>query len=253
MKTYKCYCIDLDGTVYRGKQPIKETVQFVHHLQHQGIEPFFVTNNASQTPDQVLSKLAGFGIIAKRSHIMTSALAAAKYIALHYPGKEVSMIGESGLRESLLEKGVCIVPSSKEVFVMGIDRDITYEKIAQASLDIRQGATFISTNSDRAFPNERGLMPGNGAFTALIQSSTGVEPIYIGKPHGHMLEMIQLEHQYSKEDMVMIGDNYDTDIMAGINFGIDTIHVNTGVTSTEEALLKPERPTVTLENLVECI
>lgn len=253
MKTYKCYCIDLDGTVYRGKEPIIETVQFVHHLQQQGKEPFFVTNNASQTPDQVLSKLSGFGIEAKRSHIMTSAMAAAKYIAYHYPGKDVSMIGERGLHDALLENGVNIVSSSKEVFVMGIDRDITYEKLAQACLDIRHGATFISTNSDRAFPNERGLMPGNGAFTALIQNSTGIEPIFIGKPQGHMLEMIQLEHQYEKEDMVMIGDNYDTDIMAGINFGIDTVHVNTGVTSTEEALLKSVRPTGTFETLVECI
>ena len=82
MKPYKAYCIDLDGTVYRGKEPILETVQFVHHLQQQGIEPFFVTNNASQTPDQVKSKLNGLGIDAKRSHIMTSAMAAAKYIVI---------------------------------------------------------------------------------------------------------------------------------------------------------------------------
>jgi 4-nitrophenyl phosphatase len=253
MKTYKAYCIDLDGTVYRGKEPILETVQFVHHLQQQGIEPFFVTNNASQTPDQVQSKLNALGINAKRSHIMTSAMAAAKYIAMNYPNVSVSMIGEKGLREALQENGVKIVESSQDVFVMGIDRNINFEKLAQACLDIRKGAVFISTNSDRAFPNERGFMPGNGAFTALVQTSTGVDPIFIGKPQGLMLEIIQLEHQLAKEDMVMIGDNYDTDILAGISFGIDTIHVNTGVTSTEEVLTKSSLPTVTLENLLECI
>lgn len=253
MKAYKGYCIDLDGTLYRGKEPIMETVQFIHRLQEQGIEPFFVTNNASQTPDQVLTKLKGFGVDAKRSHIMTSAMAAAKYIALHYYGKEVSMIGDSGLREALHENGVNIVLSSQDVFVIGMDRGITYEKIAQACLDVRNGAVFISTNSDRAYPSERGLLPGNGAFTALIQTSTGVDPIFIGKPQGHMLEIIQHEHQFTKEEMVMIGDNYDTDILAGIEFGIDTIHVNTGVTSTEKVLLKSLRPTMTIQNLLDLI
>ncbi|WP_017379784.1 TIGR01457 family HAD-type hydrolase [Paenisporosarcina sp. TG-14] len=253
MKAYKGYCIDLDGTVYRGKEPIMETVQFIQLLQEQGIEPFFVTNNASQTPDQVLTKLKGFGVDAKRSHIMTSAMAAAKYIALHYFGKEVSMIGSSGLREALHENGVNIVPSSQDVFVIGMDRGITYEKIAQACLDVRNGAVFISTNSDRAYPSERGLLPGNGAFTALIQTSTGVDPIFIGKPQGHMLEIIQLEHQFAKEDMVMIGDNYDTDILAGIEFGIDTIHVNTGVTSTEKVQLKSIPPTMTMQNLLDLV
>ena len=253
MKTYKAYCIDLDGTVYRGKDPIIETIDFIHQLQNKGIEPFFVTNNASQTPNQVMEKLKGFGIDAKRSHIMTSAMAAAKYIAFHYPGATVSMIGELGLHEALLENGITIASTSQEVFVMGLDRNITYEKLAQACLDIRSGAVFISTNSDRAFPSERGLMPGNGAFTTLVETSTGVEPIFIGKPHAHMLEIIQLEHQFAKSEMVMIGDNYDTDILAGIDFGIDTIHVNTGVTSTEEVLLKKSSPTLMIKNLLEWV
>lgn len=250
MKKYMAYCIDLDGTLYRGNEPINETVQFVHQLQGQGIEPFYVTNNASQTPDQVLNKLNGFGVDAKRSHIMTSALAAAKYIRMHYFGKTVSMIGERGLREALLENEMEIVEESSDVLVMGIDRGISYEKMAQACLDVRRGAVFISTNSDRAFPNERGLMPGNGAWTAVVQTSTGVEPIYIGKPEGHMLNLIQLEHGFTKEEMVMIGDNYDTDILAGIQFGIDTIHVNTGVTTTAQVLEKPHQPTYCIENLI---
>ena len=251
MKMYKAYCLDLDGTVYRGKEPIAEAIQFIRSLQDKGIEPFFVTNNASKTPGQIQEILSSLGVQAKLSHIMTSALAAAKYIAIQYPGASVSMIGERGLSDALRDSGVRVVPSSNEVFVMGIDRGITYEKLAQACLDIRNGAAFISTNSDRAFPNEQGLVPGNGAFTALVQTSTGVDPLFIGKPHGHMLEMIQREHHFEKEDMVMIGDNYDTDILAGINFGIDTVHVNTGVTPTDEVLAKPTPPSMTLENLMK--
>ncbi|MDX1807670.1 MAG: TIGR01457 family HAD-type hydrolase [Paenisporosarcina sp.] len=249
MKTYKAYCIDLDGTLYRGTEPIKETIQFIHQLQKQGIEPYYVTNNASQTPDQIMDKLNGFGVQAKRAHIMTSAIAAAKYIRLHYPGKTVSMIGERGLREALLEHDMEIVKASSDVFVMGIDRGISYEKMAEACLDVQHGAVFISTNSDRAFPNERGFMPGNGAWTSVIQTSTGVDPIFIGKPEGHMLDLIQSEHGFKKEEMVMIGDNYDTDILAGIHFGIDTIHVNSGVTSTSQVLEKQFQPTHCLESL----
>jgi 4-nitrophenyl phosphatase len=252
MKSYKAYCIDLDGTLYRGTEPIQETVSFIHHLQEQGIEPFYVTNNASQTPNQVMEKLHGFGVHAKRSHIMTSALAAAKYIKLHYSGSTVSMIGERGLREALLENEMEIVEEFSDIFVMGIDRGISYEKMAQACLNVRRGAIFISTNSDLAFPNERGFMPGNGAWTAVVQTSTGVDPIFIGKPEGHMLNLIQMEHGFKKEEMVMIGDNYDTDILAGIHFGIDTIHVNTGVTSTSQVLAKPLKPTYCVENLIYC-
>ncbi|MET1014174.1 MAG: TIGR01457 family HAD-type hydrolase [Paenisporosarcina sp.] len=250
MKIYKAYCIDLDGTVYRGSEPIIETVQFIHQLQKQGIEPFFVTNNSSQTPDQVMEKLYRFGVQAKRTHIMTSAMAAAKYIRLHFLGKTVSMVGERGLREALLENDMEIVDESSDVFVMGIDRGISYEKISQACLDVRRGAIFISTNSDRAFPNERGLLPGNGAWTSVVQTSTGVEPIFIGKPEGHMLDLIQMEHGFKKDEMVMIGDNYDTDILAGIHFGIDTIHVNTGVTTTTQVLEMPYQPTYCIENLI---
>lgn len=251
MKKYKAYCIDLDGTVYKGKEVIEETVHFINRLQREQIEPFFVTNNASQTPDQIVDKLSSLGIRALRTHIMTSSMAAAKYIATHYSNARVSMIGERGLSEALIENGLQLVPQDGDVFVMGIDRGITYDKLAQACLDIRAGAVFISTNSDIAFPAEKGLLPGNGAFTALIQTSTGIEPLFIGKPHAHMLEIIQREHGFNKEDMVMIGDNYDTDILAGIRFGIDTVHVNTGVSLPEEVKSKSIQPTWCLENLAE--
>lgn len=253
MKNYKAYCIDLDGTVYKGNEAIEKTVQFVYRLQSQQIEPFFVTNNASQTPDQIVEKLSGFGIRALRTHIMTSSMATAKYLAINYPNARVSMIGERGLSEALHESGLEIVPEYGDVFVMGIDRGITYDKLAQACLDIRAGAVFISTNGDIAFPAESGLLPGNGAFTALVQTSTGVEPIFIGKPHAHMLKIIQLEHNFKKMDMVMIGDNYDTDILAGLSFGIDTVHVNTGVTTAEDVRMKSIQPTYCLENLDDWI
>ena len=100
-----------------------------------------------------------------------------------------------------------------------------------ACLAIREGAHFIATNSDKAFPTEKGLVPGNGSFVKLMENATGKVPIFVGKPESYMLGFIQQENGYRKEEMIMVGDNYDTDIQAGIRFGIDTLHVAGGVTS----------------------
>jgi len=134
---------------------------------------------------------------------------------------------------------------------MGIDREITYEKLARACIEVRNGAKFIATNSDRVFPTERGLVPGNGSFVAMVESATNVNALYIGKPQGHMLEAIMNKHGFSKDEMVMIGDNYTTDILAGINFGIDTVHVNTGVTPTDQVKAESAGPTFYFDSLRE--
>lgn len=249
MKSYKAYCLDLDGTVYRGKEAIASAASFIHQLQQQGTEPFYVTNNASMTQKQLHDKLKGFGIESKESHIISSAVAAAKYIKRWYPGHSVYMIGSDGLEQALAQEGIEQVNGNADIVLMGIDPAVNYDKLATACLEVRKGAVFLSTNKDLAFPSERGLLPGNGAFTTLVAASTDVDPVYIGKPERHMLEAIHHEHGFEKSDMVMIGDNYDTDILAGINFGIDTIHVNTGVTPMHEALEKEIPPTHTLESL----
>ena len=249
MKNYKAYCLDLDGTVYRGTEVVPEAAEFVSKLQSKGIEPFFVTNNASMTQAQLNAKLAKFSIQTDNQQIISSAIAAAKYISRWYPNKSVYMIGSDGLNEALKQEGIVQVEENADVVVMGIDPSITYEKLAVACLEVRKGAVFLSTNRDLAFPSERGLLPGNGAFTTLVAASTGTEPVYIGKPEGHMLDAILYEHSFKKEEMVMIGDNYDTDILAGIHFGIDTAHVNTGVTPMEAVLEKETQPTHLFENL----
>ncbi|MEK4486859.1 TIGR01457 family HAD-type hydrolase [Psychrobacillus sp. FSL H8-0484] len=251
MLSYKAYCLDLDGTVYRGKTPIKEAVDFVQYLQSKGVEPFFVTNNSSMTQKQLQEKLAKMDVHTDQDHIISSSIAAANYMDEYYHGKSVFMIGESGLQDALDSKQIVITEDIGDVVIMGIDRAINYEKLATACLSVRAGATFISTNSDHAFPNERGLVPGNGAFTKLVEHSTGVEPIFMGKPQPYMLELIQKKYGFQKEEMIMIGDNYQTDILTGIRMGIHTAHVNSGVNRTEEVQLQREQPTYFLQSLLE--
>lgn len=253
MKEYKAYCFDLDGTVYRGLKPILEAKEFIEYLQHRGIEPFFATNNAKMTSAQVQNKLHKMGIAAKTNHIMTSAIATSKYIANHYPNKTVKVLGGDGLRQTLVDEGMDIVDKKPDIFVLGMNPEITYQMLTDACYDIQNGAIFVATNGDIKYPSEYGFAPGNGALAELIHNVTDVAPIYIGKPAPHMLEIIRQEFHLQKEDMLMIGDNYDTDILAGIRYGIDTLHVNTGVTRTEVVQEKEQPATYLVETLLDLI
>ena len=250
MKKYKAYCFDLDGTVYRGKEGIPSAITFIHSLQEQGIEPFYVTNNASKTREKLQEALRAVGVEAKLDHIYSSALVTAKYIAANYTGKKVAMIGSDGLRSALVEADLVLTEENPDIYVMGIDPMITYEKLSKATIAIQKGATFIATNPDIKFPTEDGFIPANGSFARLIGEVAGVEPLYMGKPLPTMLEVLAKEHGFDKSEIVMIGDNYDTDIMCGIRFGCDTIHVNTGVSTTEVVLEKEQQPTYLVETLL---
>ncbi|RHW36806.1 TIGR01457 family HAD-type hydrolase [Lysinibacillus yapensis] len=252
MKSYKAYCFDLDGTVYRGKNAIESAVRFIHKLQMEKLEYFFVTNNSSKTPEQLQKVLADINIETPTSRIYSSALTTAKYVDLHYKDANIFMIGSDGIRSALEAHGLNIIDTDEarpDVVVMGIDRTIDYMKLVKASLAVQSGAELIGTNEDIRFPAELGFIPGNGSFVHLVGNVAQAKPTFIGKPSPVMLEVIQQEYGFQKEEMVMIGDNYDTDILCGIRFGCDTIHVNTGVVSTELVLQKEQKPTFCVEDL----
>lgn len=249
MKKYKGFLIDLDGTMYRGTERIEEAVHFVNGLYEKGLPYLFVTNNSSRTPEQVAEKLRQFDIKAEADQVFTTSQATANYMHELKPGASVYVIGEEGIRTALREKGFTFAEENPDFVVTGIDRDINYEKLALACLGVRNGARFISTNGDIAIPTERGLMPGNGALTSVVAVSTGVQPTFIGKPENIIMEQALEVLGTSKEETLMIGDNYDTDIMAGMNAGMDTLLVHTGVTTPE--LLKGYKiqPTHVIESL----
>lgn len=246
----KHFLFDLDGTVYRGNSGISTAVEFIHKLQNSGAEPFYVTNNSSKTPEQLQSKLKSIGIEAPLSHIYSSALATVKYVQAHYANAKVRVVGADGIRSAFKNANMPVCEEGPvDVVVMGIDREITYKKMADLSLTVQQGAVLIGTNEDIRFPTEAGFVPGNGSIVKLVAQVANVKPIFIGKPSPIMLEMIAEDHGLKKEDMVMVGDNYDTDILCGINFGCKTLHVNTGVTPTEEVKKKDILPTLCLDTL----
>ncbi|WP_458412018.1 TIGR01457 family HAD-type hydrolase [Schinkia sp. CFF1] len=253
MKKYQAYLIDLDGTMYRGTERIEEAVHFVKALHENKIPYLFVTNNSSRRPDQVAEKLLSFGIPATPEKVFTSSMATASYIASQNKDANIYMIGEEGLHHALSEEKFTFVDENPDYVVVGIDRELTYEKLAKGCLAIRKGAILLSTNADMAFPTERGFVPGNGAITSVFTASTGVVPIYIGKPEAIIMDQALQVIGAKKEETLMIGDNYDTDIAAGMRAGLDTLLVHTGVTTKEKLTTYEKQPTYVVDTLSEWI
>lgn len=251
MENYKAYLLDLDGTMYRGEEPIKSAVTFVQKLAEKRIPYLFVTNNSSQTPEAVVEKLMSMNIPATTDQVMTSSIATARYIRKQSNKARCYVIGEEGLVNALEKEGLTVSDETGEYVIIGIDRQITYEKLAKASLLVRAGAQFISTNSDKAIPTERGLVPGNGALTSVITVSTGVKPTFIGKPEKIIMEQSLQKLGLTKDEVIMVGDNYDTDIMAGIRSQIDTLMVFTGVTPISTYNTFDIKPTYYVNSLSE--
>jgi len=249
LKNYKGYLIDLDGTMYRGSEQIAEASDFIHRLNQKGIPYLFVTNNSSRTPAQVATKLQEFNIPATEQQVFTTSQATANYIYEENHHATVYIIGEEGLRTALKEKGFLESEEVADYVVMGIDRELTYEKLAVACLAVRNGATFISTNADIAIPTERGLVPGNGSITSVVAVSTQTTPIFIGKPESIIMEQALKVLGTEKTETLMVGDNYDTDILAGVNAGMDTLLVHTGVTTVEHLGRYAVQPTYAVNTL----
>lgn len=251
MKKYKAYLIDLDGTMYRGSEPIPEAVRFVNQLRDKGIPHLYMTNNSTSAPETVAERLAGMGVKCVADQVMTTSLATARYLHEQAPSATVYVVGEQGLQEALEGYGFRLTETNPDAVVMGLDRGITYDKLSKATVAVRNGAMFISTNEDAAVPTEQGFHPGNGALTSVVTTAAQKNPVFIGKPQPIMVDMAMQVLGLSKDEVALIGDNYDTDILTGVRAGIDTIHVNTGVTSREAAAGKETPPVYQVETLAE--
>lgn len=248
---YEGYLIDLDGTMYRGNEAIRGAKEFIEQLNEQKIPYLFVTNNSTLTRQDVVKKLFNFGVHTTEDHVLTSATATANYIKRRHSEARCFVIGEKGLRQALEDVEIKLCNDHCDFVVIGLDREISYHKLAKASLEIRKGASFISTNKDAAIPTEHGLLPGNGAITAAITKSTGVDPVFIGKPEKVIMEEALQLIGLNKDQVLMIGDNYETDILAGINAEIDTLMVLTGFSTQKDLVGVQKQPTYIKSDLLE--
>lgn len=223
--------IDLDGTMYRGKQMVEHADEFVSKLLELDMPHLFLTNNSSRTPQAVAEHLKSLGIPAEAGNVYTAAQAAARYISREKSGANVYVIGENGLEEAVIEAGLAVVQEQPDYVVQGIDRSFNYAKLAEAVRHIRSGAVYIQTNPDLLLPSDHGFMPGAGSIGAAIQAASGCAPVVIGKPSAIIMRDAIERLDLPPERVWVIGDNAATDIKAGQAAGCRTALVLTGLTT----------------------
>ncbi len=237
------FILDMDGVLYRGNTVREGAIEFITYLNRAGIPYVCVTNNASRTQAMYQAKLDALGIPIDASRVIGSAKATAEWLAGRVArGARVLVVGEAGLREELVGAGFTLVEVPPADFVVvGIDTTITYEKLKQAALAIRQNAQFIGTNPDTTFPSEEGLVPGNGATLAFLEAATGVKPTIVGKPGAAMMDVAVAHLGLPRDQVAMIGDRLETDILGAQNAGLISILLHGGVASSADMAASPIR------------
>lgn len=246
----RALCLDMDGVLYRG-HALPGAAEVTAVCEELDLDYLCLTNNSSQLPERFEERLAALGITMPAAHIITSSTAAATVLRDRFPaGTTVCAIGMEGLRAALFADGY-FVPAAAEaqVVVVGVDFEVTYEKLKVATLALRRGAVFIATNADRTFPSAEGLIPGAGTLVAALQAASDRVPTVIGKPQPAMFEAALLRLGCAPHEVLMVGDRLDTDIAGAQALGINTAYVATGVSSWEEVAAWAPPPTLALPDL----
>lgn len=235
--------LDMDGVLWRDDQPIGDLKGIFSMIQHHGWQVILATNNATRSVDQYLKKLKGFGVSLNPEQIVNSAQAVVHYLAQRHPmGGNVYVIGEEGLLHTLAEYKFQHSLENPVAVIVGMDRNLTYQKLRQATLLIRADVPFIGTNPDRTFPTPDGLVPGAGAILASLEASTSISPIIVGKPSPEMY-LVAMDRMGKKpEATLVVGDRLETDIAGAQNLGCPTALVLSGVTSWQAAQSWSPRP-----------
>ncbi len=247
--------MDMDGVLYRGNMVLPGAKEFLPWLEARGIRYLMLTNNSVRTPAGWGDKMAALGMPVSPDRIMTAAQATGAYLRKESPqGGRVYIVGGQGLTEAILGQGDGLFTLDErhpDFVLVGLDPDFTYEKMKRACLAIRAGARFIASNPDRTFPAEEGIYPGAGAIAAAIEACTDVKPLVIGKPEGAAFELALERLGADRRTTAMLGDRLDTDILGGIQAGLTTIMVLTGISSAADLAASPYRADYVFPGLPE--
>jgi NagD protein len=247
----KSYLIDMDGVIVRGSELIPGADEFLNRLHDRQIKFLILTNNPIYTPIDLQHRLQRIGISVTVEHLYTSAIATARFLKSQLPGGTAFIIGESGLSQALHDAGYVLTDHDPDYVVVGETTSLSYERLTQAVRLVSRGARFIATNPDPNGPGEGGLVPACGAITAFIQSATGVEPYFVGKPNALMMRTALRYLGEHSDNAIMVGDRMDTDIRVGTEAGLETVLVLTGVTRREMVDRFPYRPTRIVESVAD--
>jgi 5'-nucleotidase len=253
MRQIRSWLMDMDGVLVREEQAIPGADRFLARLREREIPFLLLTNNSIYTPRDLVARLSAGGLDVPEGAIWTSALATARLLAEQRPGGSAYVIGESGLTTALHAAGYTLTDRAPDYVVLGETRTYSFERITRAIRLIVGGARFIATNPDPTGPSANGPLPATGSVAALISRATGVEPYFVGKPNPLMMRSALNAIEAHSETSAMIGDRMDTDIVSGLEAGMETILVLSGVTSREVAERFPFRASMIVDSVADLI
>lgn len=242
--------LDMDGVLWRGNQPIGDLRSIFTHIHKIGWKVIFATNNATRTPQQYLKHLLSFGVHAESWQIVTSAAAVLYRLNLLFTKcSPIYIIGEQGLIDACSEQGYVHSEADAGAVVVGLDRQLTYEKLKTATLLLRKGLPFIGTNPDLTFPMPQGLVPGAGAILAALTAASDIKPLIAGKPEPIMYQIALERLHLLPSQVLVIGDRPETDIAGAQKIGCHTALVLSGVTNAEQANDWQPKPDIISQDL----
>jgi NagD protein len=251
--TAQCWLTDMDGVLVREEHALPGAADFLQRLIDKERRFLVLTNNSIYTPRDLAARLARTGLDVPESAIWTSALATASFLDDQLPGGSAYVIGEAGLTTALHEAGYTLTDTDPDFVVLGETRTYSFEAITKAVRLIGSGARFIATNPDVTGPSAEGPLPATGSVAAMITKATGRDPYFVGKPNPMMFRSALNRIEAHSESTVMVGDRMDTDVVAGIEAGLETILVLTGSTTVEDIERYPFRPARILPSIAEAI
>jgi NagD protein len=247
----KNFFLDMDGVLVLGKTLIPGALQFIEMLKQNKNEYLILTNNNLYTTRDLAHRLQASGLDVPAERIFTAAMATARFLHTQKEDGTAFVIGEMGLTQAIHEAGYVLTDTNPDYVVLGEVLSYNMDQITKAIRLINDGALFIATNPDPTGPIEEGLIPATGALAALIEKATGKAPFFIGKPNPLMMRSALNYLGLHSEGTIMVGDRMDTDIIAGIMSGMDTILVLSGVSTRGEIKNFPYRPTYIVESVAE--
>jgi NagD protein len=245
--------MDMDGVLVHESAALPGADRFLARLKQLGLPHLLLTNNSIYTRRDLAARLRASGLDVEERSIWTSALATARFLEGQRPHGTAFVVGESGLTTALYQGGYTLTDRDPDYVVLGETRTYSFERITQAIRLIRDGARFIATNPDATGPSPSGPLPATGSVAALITRATGVDPYFVGKPNPLMMRSALNTLEAHSETTAMVGDRMDTDIVAGLEAGMETILVLSGVTTREETERFSYRPSRIVDSVADLV
>ena len=255
LKKIKALFLDMDGVLWTNNKPIGDLGKIFGEIREAGLIPLFGSNNGTRRPDELCEKLAGLGVSVTPELFFTSGIGTIYQLRKDFPnGVRLYVFGSESLKKLMRDAGFEVVEENADAVLVSFDYDISYAKISRAMIEIcEHGAKFYATNTDSTFVTEDGWRPGGGVMVNAVATCTATEPFVIGKPNTVMIEMACKAYGLQPDEILAVGDRYETDIQGGINFGAVTALVLTGYETPETVQHLNPKPDLVCSDLAEVV